>query len=135
MPAQAAPSRGGAEKLLLLDIMLMVTGLRCRTSSDNFWSDYGRFTTKHMGTLNGAHHDLHSDLSRRIGSRGAKKKLDQMTVSMANRYGRGHPWLDCGQLKMVTGNLSRIDSRETLIEAADQLSSNRAIERFALAER
>ena len=44
-PAQAAGSMSGAEKLRRLDIMLMVTGLRCRTTADNFTADYGEFTT------------------------------------------------------------------------------------------
>lgn len=134
-PAQAAGSGGDAEKLLRLDIMLMVTGLRCRKTGDNFWLDYGRFTTKHMGSLNGANSYLRSDLSRRIGRKAAKRALDRMSVTMANQYGRGHPWLDCGQLKMVASNLSRVDGRATLVEAADQLLLSRPIERFALAER
>ena len=41
-----------AEKLRRLDIMLMVTGLRCRNTPDNFQADYGRFTTNHITELN-----------------------------------------------------------------------------------
>ena len=134
MPAQAG-SGSAAEKLLRLDIMLMVTGLRCRKSSDDFWSDYGRFTSRHIGTLNGANADLRSDMARRFGDKAGKRALDRMSVTMANQYGRGHPWLDCRQLKMVASNLAKVQGRETLVEAADQLLSIRPIEHFALAER
>jgi hypothetical protein len=57
-----------------------------------------------------------------------------MSVDMANQFGRGYPWLNCGQLKMVASNLSQVDGRTTLIEAADQLLSIRPIEHLALAE-
>jgi len=135
LPAQAAGSADDAEKLRRLDIMLMVTGLRCRATSDNFTTEYGRFTSKHMGTLNGANSELRSDLSRRVGEKSAKRALDRLSVTMANQYGRGHPWLDCGQLKMVAGNLAQTDGRASLLEAANQLLSVRPIEHFALAER
>ncbi|MCZ8171525.1 MAG: hypothetical protein O9272_07275, partial [Brevundimonas sp.] len=44
----SAQSASQAEKLRRLDIMLMVTGLRCRHTADNFQPDYQRFTTKHI---------------------------------------------------------------------------------------
>jgi hypothetical protein len=48
VPASAEVGMSQAEKLRRLDIMLMVTGLRCRTTADNFNSEYGRFTTAHL---------------------------------------------------------------------------------------
>ena len=50
----SAGSFSQAEKLRKLDIMLMVTGLRCRNTSDNFNREYGRFTSAHMSELNAA---------------------------------------------------------------------------------
>jgi hypothetical protein len=132
IPARAETG-GDAEKLLRLDIMLMVTGLRCRTTSDNFWSEYGQFSAKHLGTLNGASYDLRTDMAVRFGEDAGERSLDRMRVSMANQYGVGHPWLDCGQLKMVASNLSRVEGRATLVEAADQLLQLRPVEHFALA--
>ncbi len=110
-----------AEKLRRLDIMLMVTGLRCRTGPDNFQGEYGRFTTKHLGALNAASNSLKRELSARSGAAGANRALDRLSVQMANQYGQGHPWLNCGQLKQVTRSLADARGSAPLLAAADQL--------------
>jgi hypothetical protein len=134
-PAYAAGATDGAEKLRRLDIMLMVTGLRCRTTTDNFTADYGRFTSSHLRDLNAASDELKADLARRYGAAGAARALDRLSTTMANAYGNGHPWLNCRDLKEVARNLSAVHGRATLEEAADQLLSNVAPPRFALAQR
>jgi hypothetical protein len=123
-PARAAEPMSGAEKLRRLDIMLMVTGLRCRTTTDNFTADYGQFTTNQLRDLNAANAELKADLARRFGAAGAQRALDRLSTTMANGYGRGHPWLSCGDLKMVAHNLASVRGRATLEEAADQLLSD-----------
>ena len=131
IPASAAPGGAGAEeaeKLRRLDIMLMVTGLRCRTTADNFQGDYGRFTTQHLSELNAASDRLKSDLAQRYGAAGANRALDRMSVSMANTYGQGHPWLDCAQLKTVTRNLAASQGSAPLVAAADQLLGARPVD-------
>lgn len=110
-----------AEKIRKLDIMLMVTGLRCRTTPDNFQADYGRFTTAHLATLNGASNTLKADYTRRHGPAGANRALDKLSVQMANEYGQGHPWLSCKQLKQVTRHLAEVRGPAPLIAAADEL--------------
>jgi hypothetical protein len=125
----------GAEKLRRLDIMLMVTGLRCRMGSDNFISDYGRFTSRQMPTLNAANAQLRSELSARYGAAGAQRAVDRMSTSMANSYGAGHPWLDCHELKQVARNLAEVEGRATLEEAADQLLARTGSSQVALARR
>lgn len=113
-----------AEKLRKLDIMLMVSSLRCRYGSDNFQPEYRQFSAKHLSTLNAASHTLHADLKRQHGHKGAKRKLDKISVGMANRYGLGHPWLGCGELKQVTSDLAKAQQRHELIAAADELLSD-----------
>ncbi len=120
-PAQAASSLSGAEKLRRLDIMLMVTSLRCRTTADNFQAEYGQFTTMHLGELNQASDQLRADLANRFGSAGSARALDRISTVMANAYGQGHPWLSCRDLKTVASNLARAQGTETLVEAAGQL--------------
>ena len=110
-----------AEKLRRLDIMLMVTGLRCRTTSDNFNREYGQFTTAHLGTLNAASNTLKADYAKRFGAAGANKALDKLSVRMANEYGQGHPWLSCGQLKEVAGSLAQMRGVAPLVAAADEV--------------
>jgi hypothetical protein len=117
----AAGGMGSAEKLRKLDIMLMVTGLRCRKTVDNFQPEYGRFTTNHYSTLNGAAQTLKADYSRQYGPAGANRALDRLSVQMANQYGQGHPWLNCAQLKQVTKSLADMRGPAPLYEAADDL--------------
>lgn len=134
-PAQAAGGTSGAEKVRRLDIMLMVTGLRCRTTADNFTADYGRFTSSQLRELNAANAELKSDMARRYGAAGAQRALDRLSTTMANGYGQGHPWLSCGELKVVARNLANVRGRATLEEAADQLLSDYSPPRLALAGR
>jgi hypothetical protein len=135
MPAHAGAPMSGAEKLRRLDIMLMVTGLRCRATHDDFISDYGRFTTRHMGTLNQANAQLRQQLAVSHGSGGAQRALDRLSTTMANNYGLGHPWLGCRELKMVARNLAAVQGRATLEEAADQLLARSGSPQFAYAKR
>ncbi len=133
-PASAA-GMSGAEKLRRLDIMLMVTALRCRTGADDFQADYGRFTTNHLRELNAAGATLRADMSARFGAAGANRALDRLSVTMANTYGQGHPWLGCGELKMVTRNLATVQGTATLVEAADQLLASEGSPQIAYARR
>lgn len=121
IPVSANAGMSQAEKLRRLDIMLMVTGLRCRTTPDNFQSDYGRFTTAHLGALNAASNTLKADFARRYGAVGANRALDRLSTQMANEYGQGHPWLNCGQLKLVARSLAEMRGTEPLVEAANEL--------------
>lgn len=132
VPAVAA-GYGNAEKLRRLDIMLMVTGLRCRNTSDNFQSDYGRFTTSHYKELQAAAAAMRNQLAAHYGRAGADKALDRLSVSMANTYGQGHPWLNCAQLKQVTKSLAAVHGEAPLVAAADQLLADNGTPQFAWA--
>ena len=134
-PAQASESLGDAEKLRRLDIMLMVTSLRCRTTADTFSAEYGQFTTSHLGALNRASDQLRADLAHRHGAVGSARALDRISTVMANAYGQGHPWLSCRELKMVTRDLSMMRGHAPLVEAADQLLGERGGAELAYARR
>lgn len=110
-----------AENVRKLDIMLMVTSLRCRTTPDNFQADYRRFSSTHLSDLNLASRTLQARLVHRHGQKGAKRALDKISVGMANEYGQGHPWLDCAQLKHATRSLARDKDPAHLASAASEL--------------
>lgn len=133
----AAPVRADAgsdaEKLRRLDIMLMVTSLRCRTTADNFQRDFQAFEAAHLTDLNTASDHLRNGLVGRYGPAGASRALDRLSTSMANRYGQGHPTLNCAQLKMATRTLARMRGRAVLVEAADELLGSGGTGRLALA--
>jgi hypothetical protein len=135
-PAHAAgESMSGAEKLHRLNIMLMVTGLRCRSTVDNFTADYGRFNASHISELKAANDELKAAMARRYGAVAGQRALEHMSTTMANNYGQGHPWLGCADLKMVARNLVEVRGRATLEEAADQLLSEASPPNFVLAQR
>lgn len=119
-PAAAETEVEKAQKLRQLDIMLMVTSLRCRFGADDFQADYRDFTARHLGTLNAASRRLRTELSAQYGTRGATRALDRLSTRMANTYGMGHPRLGCGELKQVTRQLAQQQSA-TLAVAADEL--------------
>jgi hypothetical protein len=130
-PASANPY-GDAEKLRRLDIMLMVTGLRCRHTADNFQPDYQRFTTKHIDALNAASDEMKVRYAR-LGPVQANRALDRISVTMANTYGQGHPWLSCADLKVAARGLAKAEGTPVLVEAADQLLASNGTPRFAWA--
>lgn len=121
-----AASMSGAEKLRRLDIMLMVTALRCRKTSSDFTSDYRRFAVRQMVSLNQAAAELRG---------GNQAAFDRMSTRMANNYGAGHPWLGCAQLRQVARNLAEVSGRATLEEAAGQLLTRRGSLQLASAQR
>lgn len=121
-PAANAPQErpaSAAEKLRKLDIMLMVTGLRCRTSADNFLEDFQAFEAAHMPELNAAARDLKIQIARQEGKDAAERALDRIGVGMANQFGGGHPWLDCHALKELAHALAMTQGTAVLQDAAD----------------
>ncbi len=119
------PVSANAENLRKLDIMLMVTSLRCRTGPDNFQPDYLAFSKAHVATLKRAANYLTADLTRKQGTKGAKRALDRMSVSMANSYGVGHPWLGCAELKQITRELAQERDVARLSDSANELLASR----------
>ncbi len=127
MPAAAQTSglTGGAADIRKLDIMLMVTSLRCRGGAHDFQADYNQFASKHLKKLNQASDQLRRSLAARHGAKGSKRALDRIGVSMANTYGDGHPWMDCAQLKQATRELGAAPDSAKLYEAAKRLLAPR----------
>lgn len=128
--AVQAGTSNDAEAVRKLDIMLMVTSLRCRRTADNFQADYQRFSSNNLTALNAASRQLQADLVKR-GNMG-KRALDQISVSMANAYGNGHPWLGCGELKQIARELSADKSSVQLAAAANDLLSSGPRGQFAM---
>lgn len=127
IPSRAAD--GGldaAEKLRKLDIMLMVTALRCRNTPYGFQSDYNRFAENHLDELNQAGRALEAGFVRQQGATAAKRALDRMSVIMANTYGLGHPTLGCQQLQSEARQLADESQPGALLAAANRLLVERS---------
>lgn len=119
--AHAETAAGEAVKLRQLDIMLMVSSLRCRFGADDFQADYERFADNHSAQMGAEFRTLQDDYAARLGAPGAKKALDRISVGMANQYGQGHPWLGCGELKAMTQHLAGTNDRSLLLTVADDV--------------
>lgn len=122
MPA-VGQSSSSAERVRRLDMMLMVTSLRCRTTADNFQADYRNFTQRQYASLQKANADLRRQFAAK-GEQGANRELDRISTDMANRYGLGHPWMNCAQLGKATRELVAITGEAPLVAAADRLLGN-----------
>ena len=123
-----------AAKVRNLDIMLMVTALRCRMGPDNFQPDYYRFSSSHMAELNAANAVLRSQLAG-AGPKGADRALDKMSVTIANSYGTGHPDMGCKELRRATRDLASSSKPGQLVQAADVLVADPVIPGRACATR
>jgi hypothetical protein len=117
----SAQTLSSAEKVRRLDMMLMVTSLRCRTTADNFQADYQNFTTRQFAQLQKASADLRHQLAATSGEQVANRQLDRISTDMANQYGTGHPWMDCAQLGKATRELASGAGEASLTAAADKL--------------
>lgn len=118
-PAMAQPL-SGAEKLRRLDMMLMVTSLRCRTTPDDFQADYRNFTSDQSAYLQKANADLRRQFAGQAGDREANRALDRISTDMANQYGTGHPWMNCAQLGKATRELAGGKDEASLLAGADR---------------
>lgn len=106
-------------KLRQLDVMLLVSSLRCRLGPDDFKADYDSFLEQHRPMLSQANHIILDDMTSRVGAIGALEALDRMSVGIANHYGeRGS--FGCRELKAVTQELAR-GGDEDIPMAADML--------------
>jgi len=116
-----SPIAANAEAIRSLNIMLMVTSLRCRTSAFDFRNEYDLFARAHQANLAEAHDTLARNMAATHGEDGSHRALDRIGVRIANRYGDGHPTLGCSDLKNVTLELAMSQDGANLSRMADRL--------------
>jgi hypothetical protein len=90
-----------------LNMMMMVTALRCRNGNDNFLPEYNRFVRNNNPVLGSQNAAVRNHFVRIGGSGGAEAAMDKFVIAIANSYGGGHKRMDCSQLKEVAGNLAQ----------------------------
>ncbi len=116
-----SPIAANAEAIRSLNIMLMVTSLRCRTSAFDFRNEYDLFARAHQANLAEAHNTLARNMAATHGEDGSHRALDRIGVRIANRYGDGDPTLGCSDLKNVTLELAMSQDGANLSRMADRL--------------
>lgn len=142
-PVMPAPAAGPdahatammrAGRLKQLDIMLMVTALRCRAGADDFQDDYHAFEAAHMAAINDASRMILAEATARLGATAGQVEMERVVTATANRYGNGHPWLGCGDLHHLAHDLAAEHSDDALIaEAAEVLDGDDGAKGVALA--
>ena len=121
-PAKACWDDAGqdAVKITHLNMMLMVTALRCRVGADNFLPEYNRFVVNNSKLLGNQGKLIKTHFSATYGVSSAEGALDRMSIGFANSYGTGHQNMNCLQLKVLAGQLADEEfGTATLARAAD----------------
>lgn len=120
VPSGASTAGSPSEQLRRLDIMLMVTALRCRNTAYDFQADFQAFEARHLPELNTAAREMAEQYAAQMGADEASRMVDRLSVQMANHYGNGHPWLGCHELKGLAQALAVQDGRDVLLQAASE---------------
>jgi hypothetical protein len=121
-PAQACWSdhEAKAASVANLNMMMMVTALRCRNGKDNFLSEYNRFVKNNNGVLGAQNAVIKSRFARQNGVKAAEGAADRFTIGLANHYGTGHETMGCGELKKLAADLgSKTRDSASLINIAE----------------
>ncbi|MEP3421050.1 MAG: hypothetical protein ABJN35_04895 [Erythrobacter sp.] len=121
-----SPIIDNAQNIRSLNIMLMVTSLRCRTSGHDFRGEYELFAAAHRQNLEEASQHLTHNLVASHGEDGSHRELDRMGVAIANQYGDGHPTMGCPELKQATLELAMSQDRAQLAAMAGRLLDEKA---------
>jgi hypothetical protein len=108
-PAQACWTNAeqDAAKVANLNMMMMVSALRCRKGPDDFLADYNRFVKNNNPVIGSQNAAVRSHFVRIGGAKSADAAMDKFIIGIANSYGGGHDRLGCGELKIVAQELSR----------------------------
>ena len=107
-PAQACWDNAAqnAAKISNLNMMLMVTALRCRGGSDNFLAQYNDFVKTNNALLGSQNSIIRSQFAKTVGLKAAETALDKLTTGYANTYGAGHPYMGCHELKTMMSEVA-----------------------------
>jgi hypothetical protein len=126
VPAQAACWTSGelaAAKIRDLEMMLMVSALRCRATGHDFLGKYNQFVRNSRPALTDANERLRGHFVAEVGAQRGLNAYDSYVTSMANQYGAGADGLNCRDLASiaaaaVSGGTS-FSSLHALAERAD----------------
>jgi hypothetical protein len=126
-PAQACwtNAESDAAQVANLNMMMMVSALRCRNGPDNFLNEYNRFVSTNNPVLGAQNDAMRRHFARINGPKGAEAAMDKFVIGIANNYGGGHENLDCTQLKAIAIDLANNGhSASSLLSIADASVEN-----------
>ena len=121
-PAQACwtDAETDAATVANLNMMMMVSALRCRNGPDNFLAEYNRFVSLNNTIIGAQNATVRGHFSRTEGVGRAEASMDHFVIDIANNYGGGHETLNCAQLHLVAIDLAQPGHNAvTLLAIAD----------------
>jgi hypothetical protein len=126
-PAQACwtSAEANSAKVAHLNMMMMVSALRCRNGQDNFLTEYNRFVTLNNGAIGGQNAVVRSHFARTDGAKAADGAMDKFIINIANHYGGGHKSMGCAELRNVAGQMAQRghDGASLLVIAEDSIEA------------
>jgi hypothetical protein len=99
-------SEADAASVANLNMMMMVTALRCRSGDNNFLTEYNHFVQRNNSVLGAQNAILKARFSRIEGVKAAEGATDRFTIGLANHYGAGDTNMGCQELKQLAGDLA-----------------------------
>jgi len=78
-----------AAKVRDMQTMMMVAGLRCRTTGTDVLASYNRFVVRHRAAITEANGRLKAHFSMAYGQAEGTRSYDRFTTALANAYGAG----------------------------------------------
>lgn len=108
-PAQACWTsvERDAAKIANLNMMMMVTALRCRKGPNDFIAEYNHFVENNNPVIGSQNAAVRAHFVRLNGPNGADAAVDKFVIAIANSYGGGHRRLGCAELKVVASDIAR----------------------------
>lgn len=114
------PTAVEAAQVRDFEMMLMVSALRCRATSNNFLPAYNRFINDKRAALTEVNDELREHFRSVVGPVGALSAYDNYVTGLANVYGAGAEGLACRDLQSITDAANALPpTRAALLELAD----------------
>jgi hypothetical protein len=102
-----------------MDMMLMVSALRCRGTAHNFLPAYNRFVQDKRVALTGLNDELRAHFRAQVGPIAGLGAYDDYVTSLANIYGAGVGGLACRDLQSIADAANALPpTRSALLELA-----------------
>jgi hypothetical protein len=102
-----------------MDMMLMVSALRCRGTAHNFLPAYNRFVQEKRVALTGLNDELRAHFRAQVGPIAGLGAYDDYVTGLANIYGAGVGGLACRDLQSIADAANALPpTRSALLELA-----------------
>lgn len=104
-----------------LDVLLMVSALRCEHGDVPFLEGYNRFVAANRDVIASANDGMRRHFAASMSQAAALNAYDAMVVRMANQFGDGHGLPDCASMAAITDSLADGETTASLASLSAEL--------------